>query len=295
MRSASCGGGDRALDQRQVVGPWHHRRASPRGNRRSRPRRRRPAARPRSRAGVSWQPSQEANFQTASLGLRPARHRQISRMLKRRREPVVGEHRPVLADEGRAELAVAAEADGAFHVALHREVDRARPARPPSCKRGDREAHHDLRAADQGDGVRRIEGGARDQRRHHADVAAPVGAGVVDGDLDVDVEPPPPALELAAEEDVVRRCARRRGARRGRSARARRAGGRAPGGAARGRARRRRSTTSRAAASATGQPRAERAAQAERVAGLQPRQRLGHRADGADRVDQPLAARPGRR
>ena len=48
---------------------------------------------------------------------------------------------------------------------------------------------------------------ARDELRDDADVAAPVGAGRVDGDLDADVEPAAPALELLAEEQVVGRPA----------------------------------------------------------------------------------------
>src|SRR5689334_2664541 len=65
---------------------------------------------------LSWQPSQDANFHTASLGRRFA-----TSDLPQRHEPfdaIVGEHRAILADERRAELAVAAESDGTLHVAF---------------------------------------------------------------------------------------------------------------------------------------------------------------------------------
>src|SRR6266702_4151273 len=71
---------------------------------------------------LNWQPSQEANFHTASRGLR---FRGISHLAgsQKRLDPVVAEHWTVAAHESGAELAVAAEADGAFHVAFHRDVD----------------------------------------------------------------------------------------------------------------------------------------------------------------------------
>src|SRR6478672_7806004 len=83
---------------------------------------------------LNWQPSNDENFQTASFGLRLA---VISCLIVRgsiRRaldvafdEPVldrgIAEHRPILADEERSELAVPTVADGAFHVALHRDED----------------------------------------------------------------------------------------------------------------------------------------------------------------------------
>ena len=43
-----------------------------------------------------------------------------------------------------------------------------------ALQRGRGEAHHHLRPADHGDRALRIEGGARDQRRDDADIAAPV-------------------------------------------------------------------------------------------------------------------------
>ena len=68
----------------------------------------------------SWQPSQEANFQTASFGLAAAHSSRTSSQRRDRRVAVDG---PVAADQRRPELAVAAEADAAVHVPLHRDVD----------------------------------------------------------------------------------------------------------------------------------------------------------------------------
>src|SRR5579872_2647720 len=79
----------------------------------------------------SWQPSQEENFQTASFGLRAGAAMSNLPQAENRAKLIIGEHRPVAADESRAELAVAAEADGALHVALHGDVHRAR--RQPQC------------------------------------------------------------------------------------------------------------------------------------------------------------------
>ena len=63
---------------------------------------------------VSWQPSQDANFHTARVGI--AHH--SSRTLISGRRPVVADHRTVPADQQRTELAVPAPADAAAHVAL---------------------------------------------------------------------------------------------------------------------------------------------------------------------------------
>ena len=49
-------------------------------------------------------------------------------------------------------------------------------------------------------------------------------------------------------------------------------------------------TTSRALASVSGQARAERAAHADPSPAARCAERRGHRADGADRVDEPAAA-----
>ena len=48
--------------------------------------------------------------------------------------------------------------------------------------------HHDFRAADQRGGVGWIEVSAWYEVGDHADMAAPVGVGVIDGDLDLQIE-----------------------------------------------------------------------------------------------------------
>ena len=50
----------------------------------------------------------------------------------------------------------------------------------------------------------RIDRRARDQRRYDADIAAPIGRGVIDRDGDVDIEAPPPCFEFSPVEDVGR-------------------------------------------------------------------------------------------
>ena len=189
----------------------------------------------------SWQPSQEENFQTASLGLRAGAAMSDLPHAEDRAELLVGEHRAVAADEGRAELAVAAEADGAFHVALHRDVHRARSARPRRRAR-----RSEKRIITSGPQTRAtVCAGSKAARGmsvgHHADVAVPVAAGMIDRDGEIDVEPPPPALELVLEEDVVRLRAAEEEHEPAVARRARRGSGRSPGAAARGRGRRRRS------------------------------------------------------
>ncbi len=78
---------------------------------------------------------------------------------------------------------MAAEADGALHVALHGDVDAfGRDAAVLQFSNG--ETHHNLGAADEGDRLGRIEDSARDEGGDEADVAPPAYAGGVDGDLD---------------------------------------------------------------------------------------------------------------
>src|SRR5512134_559775 len=70
----------------------------------------------------SWQPSQEANFQTARRGLRLTSTLDLPEA-EEAEDPVVGEDRPVPAHEHGAELAMAAEAHGALHVPLQGDHD----------------------------------------------------------------------------------------------------------------------------------------------------------------------------
>src|SRR5271169_723974 len=153
---------------------------------------------------LNWQPSQEANFHTASFGFRlvVAAILQLSHG-QEPAEPVVAHDGSVAAYQGRAEVAVTASPDVAFHVALQGEIVLAR-GDAGGVERAGGEAHHDLRAADKGDGMVPIESGAADQIRDDADMAAPKAVGVVDRHLDFYVEPAAPTFELAPEQDVRR-------------------------------------------------------------------------------------------
>src|SRR5260221_322506 len=127
----------------------------------------------------SWQPSQEENFQTASLGFLDWAAMSELPHAEDRAKLLVGEDRPVSADEGRAELAVAAEADSAFHVALHGDVH-GTCRHAGGSEPGDGETHHHFGPADERDGVRRIERSAGNERGDDADAAAPLAAGPID-------------------------------------------------------------------------------------------------------------------
>ena len=67
---------------------------------------------------LSWQPSHEANFQTASLGLRFGAISNLP-FSKPFFDAIVSKDGAVFADEERPELAVSTEADAALHVAFH--------------------------------------------------------------------------------------------------------------------------------------------------------------------------------
>src|SRR5271165_387692 len=71
---------------------------------------------------LSWQPTQDANFHTARRG-RARRATSDLPDAEDRGDAVVAEDRPVAADKGGPELAMPAQPDRAFHVALHRNKD----------------------------------------------------------------------------------------------------------------------------------------------------------------------------
>ncbi len=124
-------------------------------------------------------------------------------MLEPGSDPRVRKHRTVLADEGGAVLAVAAEPDGALHVALHGEVDVGIVDAAP-LQRLDRVAHHDLRPAEHGGGVERVEAHPLQETGHDAHVAAPPGSRAVH--RHVHLHRRPPALQVGAVENVLRRA-----------------------------------------------------------------------------------------
>src|SRR5271169_3985184 len=149
---------------------------------------------------LSWQPSQEANFHTARRG-RTRRAKSNLPHAENRGDAVKAKDRPVAAHEGGSELAMPAQADRAFHVALHRDKNpvHGQPALP---QRIHREPHHDLRPAHHCHCMIRIDWRTRDQRRYDTHIAAPIRLGVVDRDRNVDIETSLPRLEFSPVEDV---------------------------------------------------------------------------------------------
>src|SRR6516162_3694266 len=68
---------------------------------------------------LSWQPSQEANFHTARRG-RARRATSDLPRIEERGDAVEAKDRTVATDKGGSELAMPAQPDCAFHIALHR-------------------------------------------------------------------------------------------------------------------------------------------------------------------------------
>src|ERR1019366_8991145 len=85
---------------------------------------------------------------------------------------VIREDGSVFAKEIRPVLAVAAEADAALHVAFQRQIDVA-GRHTARLQLPDYVAHHDLRPADHGHGVKRLQSHQAEQAGHHTHVAAP--------------------------------------------------------------------------------------------------------------------------
>ena len=132
---------------------------------------------------LSWQPSQDENLQTAMRRFairlwRAHRSRSDNQLFERL---AVSEDGTVTAEQQRTELAVAAPADSALHVALERHTNRARgDSEIGKCP--DSEPHHDLRTAHESDSSRRV---ARDRRQelcHDADGPVHSFEANIDGD-----------------------------------------------------------------------------------------------------------------
>ncbi len=204
------GRGDRALDQREVVGTLDAPRGSPRGSRRSRPRRRAASSSSSQSSSVSWQPSQEANFQTASFG-RSAWSVRPSQLPHRRSAAAAGRaentgpsrqtkcsrswqwpHSPM---PHRMLRSIDTRTRSAGHAAVHQ---RGR------AKRIITSGPHDQRQR-----ALRVEASPRDQLGHHADVAVPAAGRPVDGHRHL--EPGRrPALAARRRRADPRACGRRR-------------------------------------------------------------------------------------
>src|SRR5208282_3076708 len=106
---------------------------------------------------LNWQPSQEANLKTAIFGLDRGLDlalRFVSELmlLQQRPELLVGENRPILANEVGPVLAMSAESDATLHVSFHGEID-VRAGESMGLQFAGDKAHHDLRTADHGRGT----------------------------------------------------------------------------------------------------------------------------------------------
>src|SRR5216683_3693604 len=149
---------------------------------------------------LSWQPSQEANFQTASFGL-CLRAISYLPLCEQAVHTAVLEDGPILADEVWSVLAVPTEADGTFHVALHRDVNTlCRYA--ALLKLRHREAHHDFGPADKDHRVLSIERCPGDKLGDDTNAAAPRSRSLIHGDVHLQVEASSPVFEVAPVEDV---------------------------------------------------------------------------------------------
>ena len=140
---------------------------------------------------MSWQPSQLANFQTASFGCgaRPSRSSQLPHRRAVRPDRVEGEHRAVDAEQVLAQLAVAAQAHAAAHVALQGQPDPFDGATPARGELRRDVAHHHLGPAHQRERPGGVERARRDQLGDQADASGPRGGRPVDGDRHLDVRP----------------------------------------------------------------------------------------------------------
>src|SRR5579883_740777 len=127
---------------------------------------------------VNWQPSQEANLNTATVGFRPCPFSSELIFSKPGPDLVIRKDRPVFAQEVGTVLAMAAEADAAFHVALERNMQIAR-LQAARLQFPDHVPHHDLRPADQRYRVEGLQPHVAEQARHHPHVPVPGYAAVV--------------------------------------------------------------------------------------------------------------------
>src|ERR1017187_10163108 len=212
MRSASCGVVTEPSTREMSYGPfWIARDASAKFATSTAPDRAR--SWPSQSGRASGQPSQDASLNTASVGLRAASAPRRVRGepictshlpdLPQARQLVIAEEPPVLADEMRPDLAMPAKTDGALHVALHREVDHG-CGNAALQELEHREPHHHFGPAEHRDAVVPVEGNARNERRHDADVSVPVPRGAVDGDVNVHVELRAPSPQVALVKPLCR-------------------------------------------------------------------------------------------
>src|SRR5579883_1477850 len=151
---------------------------------------------------LNWQPSQEANFQTASFGLCCTAISYLS-LSKPPLERIIAEHRTILALKERPKLAMSTQTQRALHIAFQGKKDML-PCQPALLEFQQREVHHDLRPAEQRDGIKRIKLRGRDESRNHAHVAVPGIVTTINSHLYIKVSTRAPAFQFAPIEQIGR-------------------------------------------------------------------------------------------
>src|SRR5271165_1765330 len=155
---------------------------------------------------LSWHPSQEANFQTATFGLRSGDILDLP-FSKYGGDAVKTKNGSVFADERRSVLAVATITERALHIALHRKVYAfLRNASLLKFHHG--KTHHHFRPAEQSYRVGGVERRPSNQRCDYTNVAAPSTGRTIHGHLHFQIKLAPPPLQFPFVKYVFRRpCA----------------------------------------------------------------------------------------
>ena len=114
------------------------------------------------------------------------------------------QHGTFLANKCGAELAMAAEPDGAFHVSFHGEED-GFLGDAASQRLVDHEPHHDFRPAGHHQGLLGVNADAIEQGGNHAHLAPPVLVCQINGGVDLHAASLP-AIEFVGVEKIGRRA-----------------------------------------------------------------------------------------
>src|SRR5579872_1108068 len=105
---------------------------------------------------LSWQPSQDANLKTATLGFAFGLGFFLELIfIQQRSNSLVRKHGSVFADEIWAILAMSTETDAALHVAFHGNVN-VFSFEPLHLQFACHKPHHDLGTTNHRDGARRL-------------------------------------------------------------------------------------------------------------------------------------------
>src|SRR5208283_268475 len=143
---------------------------------------------------LSWHPSQDANFQTATFGLRAGDILDLP-FSKYGGDAIKTKNRSVFADECRSVLAVATISERALHIALHRKVY-AFLGNASLLKFHHGKTHHHLRPAEQSHRIGGVERRPSNQRCDHTNVAAPSTGRTIHCHLHFQIKLTPPPLQF---------------------------------------------------------------------------------------------------